>query len=178
MASTKKSIPGGKIRNQPVPGLAEVQEERRRKLAQFAFSGTLGTLWKVREDVWKKELAMKEYESTRVWHPGLSLCQAVPSGRFDRIPMLHGSSGSHGPVVVRGITADKGADYPSSFGRIAPVPLSYEFWLEDDPAADDDVLVGWDFDRRRIVRNRHKPQVDDQERKALLQWMRKRGLLR
>ena len=80
-----------------------------------------GTLWRVREDIWINNLSKYDKESSRKWHPGLSIAnQKTNLGNETTIPVLHGSSGKSGPVVVAGITSEEpySEDHKCVFGKI------------------------------------------------------------
>ncbi len=79
-------------------------------------------LYRVPEPLWKATLpSFYDRTNTRAMHPGLSL--SGPRFSLDAVPMLHGSSGNRGPVVIKGLfTTDP--DHETSFGRLlAPIPL-------------------------------------------------------
>ncbi len=133
-----------------------------------------GTLWRVREDVWKETSRSYDQHSTRQFHPGLSLLDKPPSSGYDQIPMAHGTSGTQGPVVARGLTAEKGPDHPTSFGHlITPVPL--RDFLRPAADRDPDLLTGhWD-EHSRIVPNFDKLRLDAEEDESLRRFRNSGG---
>jgi len=111
------------------------------------------------EDVWKRSMTSRyDQRSTRKGHYGLSLRRVPPAHPYEMIPLLHGTSGAKGPVVATGLSSVKPADYPTSFGHLAPVDLN----------------LG-DFGKRNIKRNSYKPKLNDREMESLDEWMRRQG---
>ncbi len=131
----------------------------RRLMAWQLFLPELGTLWRVREDVWI-ENANCQYDvrSTRKWHPGLSFGLSPEQLQCGMaVPMAHGTSGRHGPIVVRGITARQGPDYATSFGSvIAPIDL-LDFGSAPEKR-DKNLLTGewWEFSRVSVNWDKRK----------------------
>ncbi len=159
--------------------LRQVLAERQTALLATCVSTGFGTLWRVREDLWADKLAnVVRYVAKRQWHPGVSLRIKPATSLFEYIPMLHGTSGAEGPVVVSGITLHKGPDHKTSFGRIlkpAPVCCGEIFEVSKSPVADvpkDDALRS-----RRVAPNCDKSRVDVDEEQSLVEWARGKGLL-
>jgi hypothetical protein len=129
----------------------------------FLFDYSIGTLWKIKEELWKKRIHRDEqYDSDRVWHPGLSIQRNRVVESYELIPILHGTSkgSNRKSIVVKGITEDRGAEKKTFFGRIfAPIEIT-------------DFL----FDKRSISKNRHKPKINTEELQQLEKWMQKKGL--
>jgi len=125
-----------------------------------SLSARFGTVWWVDEMLWKERIKTYDPHSTKSGHPGVSIREDRPSITGELIPMLHGTSGSQGPVVVRGLFASYPVDYPTSVGKpIAPIP-------------------GMEFDgsARRVRVNRNKPHLEPEEEEALKNWAQKKGL--
>lgn len=123
-----------------------------------------GTLW------WCEENTVREHfagwrVNDRACHPVLSIYKAGPPAAEDGdIPMLVGSSGQNGPVLVRGLSKERGPDYPTVFGRIiAPGHFRHgDFY----PDIDTEVVGGkHEFNIRpaAVWLNEHKPRVDASE---------------
>jgi Ni,Fe-hydrogenase III component G len=157
----------------------EARDERLSAALAVCFDTRMGTLWRVREDLWAEQMAgIAQYTAKRQWHPGVSLRQKPVRSVYEYIPMLHGTSGDQGPIVVRGITKREGPDYPTSFGRIVSPALVSAREIVDDlgepPAGipDYDPLMD-----RRVVSNHDKPRLNPSEMKALTDWAEKKGLM-
>jgi hypothetical protein len=154
----------------------EVQLQRWELLLTTCFDMGKGTLWKVREDVWKTYLRDKRYRSNRTWHPGLSVMRRRLESRREYVPMLHGTSDSRGPVIVKGITQEKGEDYTTSFGRIIrPAPLPAAALI---PSGHIKQELPKDNPLRKcgMAQNTHKPRITDEEMKELDGWLNRRKL--
>jgi hypothetical protein len=140
----------------------------------------MGTLWRIREDLWASLFSGRaSYKAKRQWHPGLSLRLTPVESILEYIPMLHGTSGDQGPVVVKGVTRHRGPDYVTSFGHIVrPAPVSAREIIEEHRGVpppdipDYDPLVRW-----RAVPNSDKPKLDEPEMQALAQWAKEKHLL-
>lgn len=129
----------------------------------FLADYSLGTLWNIKETLWKERIHDDEgYDSNRVWHPGLSIRRTRLTASYEMVPMLHGTSrGSKRTcVVVKGVTESEGNDKKTFFGRIfAPIQIT-------------DFL----FDRNAISKNTYKSKIDDDEMNQLEKWLKRKGL--
>jgi len=160
----------------------EVQKKRVMQLLNTHIDMSLGTVWRIREELWKETFLLQgqayDLESTRHWHPGLSLRVAPLKSVHEYVPMLHGSSGAEGPVVVKGLTREKGSDYPTSFGKIvrpAKVTVKAATSLASD--AKRGQLEGRMSDRVLVCVNLDKPRLDEGELDNLRTWAENRNLL-
>lgn len=140
---------------------------------------SFGTIWRVREDLWKAHQAGYHLASSRTWHPGVSIRRQDAGGvaLWDAVPMLHGTSGDAGPVVVRGISDGSDSGKATSFGRlVAPARFGVgEFVSRAPDAKAGDVEGPW-FRRRKISANLPKPKLEPKEVAELGAWARERGL--
>ena len=118
-----------------------------------------GSIWWVKESVWLKTISSYDRKSIRLGHFGLSIRKTPPVTPYEMMPMLHGTSGSQGPVVAYGLSENNGGSYPTSFGHLAPADLSVE-----------------DFQYGCIKRNDHKPKLTPSEYVSLENWLKIRGL--
>ena len=146
--------------------------ERERLLALLAkcLDVGFGTLWWIREDLLKDFVSEYDQTSDRVGHPGLSLRQAPIRGLYEIVPLLHGTSGNRGPVVVRGLS-ERGADYSTSFGRLLfPARIPVAEFVRPAPDADPEKLTGPWHKRCRITANWLKPRLAESELAALHVW--------
>jgi hypothetical protein len=102
--------------------MLEARESRRKNLLEkLAQHIGFCALYRIPEPLWKTSLPHYDRANTRAMHPGASL--SGPRFTLDAIPMLHGSSGNRGPVVIKGLFATD-PDHKTSFGRLlAPIPL-------------------------------------------------------
>ncbi len=160
----------------------EVQSKRVSQLLNACIDMSFGTVWRIREELWKETFLLQgqayDLESTRHWHPGLSLRVAPLTSVHEYVPMLHGSSGDGGPVVVRGLTREKAHDYPTSFGKIvrpAKVTVKAATSLASD--AKTKQLEGRMSDRTLVSGNLYKPRLDEDELEDLRTWAENRNLL-
>ena len=141
---------------------------------------SFGTIWRVREDLWKAHQSRYDLASSRKWHPGVSIRRkdAGDVALWDAVPMLHGTSGETGPVVVWGITDGNGSGKATSFGRlVAPARFGIAEFVSRAPDARAGEVAGPWFRRRRISANLPKPKLGQWEMSELDAWARKHGLL-
>ena len=147
-----------------------------RKTVAFNFlvDYKVGTLWKVREDLWKEKRVDYDQNSDREWHPALSIKRTKICDSLEAIPLLHGTSrgSKRTSVIIKGITKEEGPDKKTYFGRIIAPMIMADF----TDAVKTDKLIGKEFDIKRIVRNSHKPKIDDEEKKQLEKWLTRKGL--
>lgn len=152
------------------------------RLLAACFDFTLGTVWTVREDLWRETFRGEgqpyDQNGKRKWHPGVSLRQVPPVSPYEYIPMLHGSSGDHGPVVVRGLTKEHDPEYPTSFGsNLRPTKIQVLEATRPASDADPDQGVGPLWKRSRVAVNVDKPRLDTQEMESLRGYLRNKNLL-
>jgi len=154
----KNKIP--RAQQKPTPE-AEIQEMRWSVLARTVMDFTFGTLWWIKESLWKELLTSRyDLHSTRYSHPGLSLRRIPVTDLYSQIPILHGRS-KRGSVAVSGLSSE----YPNRithFGTlIAPAPVHEALpWM--GPA--------------RIEKNTIKPRLLGTEQTQLEAFVRRRGL--
>ena len=139
----------------------------------FSTDVSMGTLWRVKESVWKDQLPSfyVAKEKTKM-HPGLSIMQAKSASSEITVPLLHGTSGKKGPVVVKGISNEQKYDenHKCSFGQIiCPALIPKKKMEEFDRSTtvfDPGLGPNWDaeFD---VIPNRHKPRVSIDEKEKL-----------
>ncbi len=160
----------------------EARNIRLHRLLETCIDVSFGTVWRVREELWRERFREEgqpyDEEGTRQWHPGISMWESPLASLFEFLPMLHGSTGDHGPVVVRGLTRECGPAHPTSFGRIVrPARISAKEITSTCPDAQKNRLTGWMIYRRRVTANLHKPKLDQSELAELRSWAKRRGLL-
>lgn len=164
----------------PTPTTEQVQKERLSRLLSARLDMSLGTVWRVRESLWKECFRQQgqPYDSDREWHPGVSLRDTPLTCVNEFIPMLHGSSGDHGPVVARGLSFEKGPDYPTSFGGIVrPAKVCFKDANTSTAAAEKAGLEGRMIDRLPVSANLDKPRFNEAELADLRAWAKARNLL-
>lgn len=100
-----------------------MEEIREKRLVQFintVLQPFFGSVWWILDSAWKQTfpafIPRRRNDRTEPRHPGVGLRMEPISHLFDPIPLLLGSSGKQGPVVVRGLTSSQGRDYETSFG--------------------------------------------------------------
>jgi hypothetical protein len=168
--------------NPAPPTFEEVQQKRLSQLLNACIDLSFGSVWRIREGMWIKTFLQQgqryDKNSKRKWHPGVSLRTAPVASVHEYLPMLHGSSGDHGPVVVRGLTREHGDEHETSFGKIVrPAKLT----VKDATAATRRVakkdLEGRLIDKTLISANLDKPRLDEAELEALRKWASNQNLL-
>jgi hypothetical protein len=140
------------------------------------FDYMAGSLWKVREDLWQAKLGDKyDQNSTRQWHPGLSIKQGRITS-YEAIPILFGTSSGDkfSSIIVKNVTEEEGAEKKTYFGKfIAPMQVA-DITGQNSPKTDK--LVGYNLELKQIVINHHKPKLTGSEMNQLEQWINKKGL--
>lgn len=136
---------------------------------------SLGTLWRVREDLIKERVAPYDQNSDRYCHAALSVKRGAVAENLERVPMLIGRKRrkSTKTVRVRGIFPSYPPESVTHFGQtIAPL-LMADF---TEPAPDaSGKLTGDLLECKRVTVNSHKPKIDENEKKQLMAWMARRG---
>ena len=142
-----------------VPSQEEVELIRWHRMICVCYNLVKGSIWWVKEEVWKRTNIRYDQHSTRKGHFGLSIRKAPPVTPYEMMPMLHGTSGTQGPVVARGLSANRPLDYPTSFGHLAPANLELD-----------------EYRHKNITPNEFKPKLNDREMENLDKWMKRQGL--
>ena len=144
----------------------------------FAPDVRMGTLWRVREDQWEDQLP-DFYVPKNKWHPGLSIMRAKSGGSEATVPLLHGTSGKKGPVVVKGISNEQkyDEDHTCVFGKIiAPIHLG-ESKLKEKAERDGPFSTQiedlW-YKEFEVVPNRNKPRLNDVEYAQLEDFLKRK----
>ena len=154
--------------------------DRLRSFALATLDFTLGTLWRVREDLWQQAIPStgRGYDSSgsRLWHPGLSIRKAPPVGLHEMVPMLHGRSSKGKGVAVSGITECGGESYKTYFGSIAPAPVPVARAFRGDKLGDGKKPEGHWNQWGALVRNHWKPRIEDDELAALRDFLRRNSM--
>lgn len=168
--------------NPAPPTLEEVQKKRISELLKTCVDMSFGSVWCIQETVWIKTFLKEgqryDENSKRKWHPGVSLRTTPLTSVYEYIPMLHGSSGDHGPVIVRGLTPNVDADYATSFGRIVrPAKVAVTDATSSAPTVCKEHLVGRMIDRSMVSANLHKPRLNEAELEDLRLWAKNRNLI-
>ena len=139
-----------------------------------------GTLWRVREDVWINSLSKYDKESSRRWHPGLSV--ANNKSNLDNeatIPVLHGRSRKSGPVVVTGISNEEPYSdvHKCVFGKILqPVLINKNKMEELDRTGEvfhQDLGNRW-YETFEVIPNRYKPRINADENNQLQSFLERK----
>ena len=135
---------------------------------------SLGTLWRVKESVWKDQLpTFYISQKSKKMHPGLSILNDEVKSSSKIVPLLHGTSSSKGPVVVKGFSNDSekyDENHKCSFGKILrPVRIPKKKMEEYDLSNSvfkSDLGPMWyvEFD---VIPNRDKPRVSIDEKEKL-----------
>lgn len=169
-----------KAMNTSMLNAEQVHKDRLSRLLKACFDMALGTVWRVRESLWKDSFRQQgqPYDSNREWHPGVSLRTAPLTCVNEYIPMLHGSSGDAGPVVARGLSRERGTQHPTSFGRILrPANISLKDPHLKERVSGSEKLEGRLIDRSPVSANLDKPRFNEEELADLRRWANSRNLL-
>ena len=126
---------------------------------------SFGTLWWVREDLWKAEI--RNYQSTRHSHPGLSVTKSGPQQRPSYVQMLHGTTGRPKGVAVRGMTFRE-PERICYFGQIRPVRIEAFYFTTETRTLRE--YQDW-TPHAAVLMNHHKPRINRGEREALEKWI-------
>lgn len=131
---------------------------RRRRIFDFIRTTGLnvlfGSLWWVDESIWKTQADHYDQQSTRKAHPGLSLRKQPLETPYETVPMLNGTSRpANGAFAVKHCSAERTDEQPTWFGTLRPVQADLAWWA------------------RGIHQNMFKPSLDEEEKKALEQWL-------
>ena len=147
-----------------------------RKISAFnlLFDYSIGTLWKIREDLWKERDLNYDQNSNRKWHPALSIKQVPVCDSLEAIPVLHGTSkgSKYTSVIVKNLMEKNTPDKETYFGRIIAPMIMPDF----TDAEKSDVLIVGDLSVKRIEKNSYKPKVTDEEMKQLKKWLLRKGM--
>ena len=166
--------------NASMPTAEQVHKDRLSRLLKACLDIALGTVWRVRESLWKDSFRQQgqPYDSDRDWHPGVSLRTVPLTCVNEYIPMLYGSSGDEGPVVARGLSCERGAQHPTSFGKIVrPAKVSLKDAHTKGRDTGSGKLEGRLIDRSPVSANLDKPRLSEEELADLRQWATSRNLL-
>ena len=121
----------------------------------FAF----GSLWRVRNSLWRKAINGFVSKDDTDYHPGLSLGKKNLTSIKETVPMLLGSHSHKTGFPIRNFSPKKSKKM--SFFMIKP------FFLSVSDA------VG---DQCGIVPNEHKPRLEKDEKNELITHLLKRGI--
>lgn len=161
------------------PAQKEVAALRMQRLLGMALDVSLGTVWRVREHLWMQTFGRGyDQNSTRLWHPGVSLRQTPPAALYEMVPMLHGTTDEQGPVVVHGLTLERGPRAATSFGKIIrPGQFSVQKIVRPGAEVDQESLSGPWYARSSIMCNMDKPRFTCAETQELKSWAASKNLL-
>ncbi len=168
--------------NSAPPTFDEVQKKRLAQLLNACIDMLFGSVWRIRETVWINAFLTQgqryDVNSKREWHPGVSLRTAPLTSVHEYIPMLHGSSGDHGPVVVRGLSRERGDEHETSFGKIVrPAKLTVKDATATTRRIGRNNLEGRLIDTTLISANLDKPRLNESELEDLRAWAKNRNLI-
>ena len=162
----------------PLPNAAD---DRLLRAIQALFDFSFGTLWWVRESVWKegyKKLGQPyDSSSTREGHPGVSV-RTVPDldARGEAVPILEGFS-EKGPVAVTGLTSRE-RKRETFFGIIIkPVKIPLDDFLYPDGDIGIHRPAGSPLDLKKVVVNLDKPRLSTEETSRLWKFLEEKGIL-
>ena len=149
----------------------------------FLTDVSAGTLWRVRDDVWEKNLEVANYYAKRKWHPGLSILfknNEQDGTKDDTVPVLFGTSGKSGKILVKGISNEEKYDknHTCVFGKIlAPITISKNKLLEQEIKYG---LFHADLNEREwfkefeVIPNREKIRLDPSEHKQMEKFLKEK----
>jgi hypothetical protein len=139
---------------------------------------SLGTVWCVKESLWKEWISHYDQRSTREMHFGLSMLRmplALHSNGF--VPMLHGrSEASRRCFWASGLSEEMGTDYKTYFGHLGPTQLPMSEISDNPTIKKSDLDVAWAYDCLRVRPNDHKHQLSSSEKEYLISWLKRNNL--
>lgn len=133
---------------------------------------SFGTLWWVREDLWRETLENYDPDSGRKGHPGMSLRDEPLQAVRELIPMLIGIT-AWGPVAVRGLSRREPHRVTHFGANLTPAPIPTVELLKLASDADLTLLTGHWYQRKRAIPNLEKPKCDAAELADLKRWIAK-----
>ncbi len=146
-------------------------------LALTLYDFTRGTIWKVREAIWKETLGKKyDQKSTKVFHFGLSIRKKQPQSLHEMVPILHGTSGESGKVVARGLSRKGGDLYATSFRHIGPSSFRTGTVFQGDKILPAEKPEGYWYEHNPVVKNHWKPNLNEEEQGQLISFLKRRKL--
>ena len=157
------------------------QRERIIRMLSTLFDFSFGTLWWVRESVWKDgfKTAGQPYQhsNAREAHPGVSIrAHSEIEDLGEAVPMLQGGS-KKGAVRVTGFSA-RNPSRETRFGSIiAPVKVPLADFLYPDDTGNGQELEGRFLDRKKVVANLHKPRLSPDESSCLWKFLEEKQIL-
>lgn len=131
-----------------------------------------GTIWWCREKVIRDRFSNTWNNSDSDAHPMLSLREQMLATEYDVIPMLVGSTGYRGPIVVRDITPN----HSTVFGTIVE-PGHFSMADTQGQKNCKTKCEGYVCDVKNLWENDFKPKVDANEMALVdnyINWMRNR----
>lgn len=129
-----------------------------------------GSIWWCREKLIRDRFSSAWHNSDSDAHPMLSLKEQILATEYDVIPMLVGTTGYRGPIVVRDITPS----HSTVFGTI----IEPGFFSISDTQTRKDLMKrgeGYAGDVTNLWLNEYKPKVNAHEMTQLdnyICWMR------
>lgn len=129
-----------------------------------------GSIWWCREQLIRNRFLSTWNHSDSDAHPMLSLKEQILATEYDVIPMLVGTTGYRGPIVVRDITPN----HSTVFGTIVEPGL---FSIPDTQTQKNLKTKGEGYagDVKNLWKNDYKPKVDATEMTRVdnyINWMR------
>jgi hypothetical protein len=147
----------------------DIKAIRLQALLNACLDVSFGTLWWIREDLWKERNPAYDQESEKIAHPGVSIRSSPPAGLYEFVPVLHGTSRS-GPVAVLGLSRRQPLR-PTYFGRLSfPAEIPILEFVRPAKDTDPEALVGPWYRRSRTSPNLDKLRVTPDEAAALEAW--------
>ena len=158
--------------------LSELQARRVEILLASCLDISLGTLWHIPAALGEEPLNPGDLRRRRTWHLGLSLRTRPRRSLVEFAPMLQGTSGGQGPVVVRGLTQKRGPNQATSFGCLVfPARIVAQGIAASSQPSQGGRGTGHGILPRRIRPNAWKPRLENEELKQLKAWAHRRRLL-
>jgi hypothetical protein len=145
----------------------------------FKSDRSAGTLWWVKETLWANQLP-SFYNPKGPAHPGLSILNEQKDALTETVPVLHGTSSSKGPIVVKGVSnhsKDFDENSKTYFGRIlTPAKIPNKTIEEFDQATlvfNPNLGASWhkEFD---VIPNRYKSKITQEEQEQLEMFLSKK----
>ena len=137
----------------------DINEQRYVDLFNTVDCFAFGTLWKIRNFLWRTVIDGFVSKNDESYHPAVSLGRRKLTSLYQSVPMLFGSHSNKTGFPIRNFTC--GAKGTPGFFKIRP----YFFRAAD--------AVG---PRRGIEQNEYKPRLDPEEIRELKTYLVKKGV--
>lgn len=137
------------------------QEQRLLDLINYAKDFSFGTLWWVRDYVWKSVIPGFHVKRPKKWHPGCSLGRKNFKTKFQTVPMLHGSHSYHKGFIVKDLSESSAKKGDYGFFALRMFHVAVFHAVGSDPG---------------MEKNRYKPTLTAEEKQQLKKRLIREGI--